>query len=68
MIADDLEELHEMAVAIGMKREWFQLSRSGVRHYDVSLERKKKAVELGAVVLDRREFVKLLRRIRLVIK
>lgn len=38
MIADSFDELHVMAAAIGMRREWFQ-PRS-FPHYDVSLTRR----------------------------
>jgi hypothetical protein len=53
MWADTLAELHAMADAIGMKREWFQ--PLSFPHYDVSLSRRAVAVELGAVQVDRRE-------------
>jgi len=62
MIADTEQELHLMANLIGMKREWFQ--PKSFPHYDVSISRKKKAVELGAIELDRREFVYKMREIR----
>lgn len=62
MIADTLDELHEMADRIGMRREWFQ-PRS-FPHYDVSLSRRRAAIEAGAVDCDRRTFVGHLRRIR----
>lgn len=62
MLADTDAELHAMAEAIGMKREWFQpLSHP---HYDVSLTRRKLAVELGAVEVDRRGIVEVKRRYR----
>ena len=63
MIADTLDELHEMAAAIGMRREWFQ--PLSFPHYEVSLSRRRIAVSLGAVELDRREFVAVMRRVRL---
>lgn len=63
MIADTLDELHAMADAIGMQREWFQ-SRASTPHYDVCLSRKAKAIELGAVELERAEFVDVLRKVR----
>lgn len=44
MIADTDEELHAMAAAIGMNRAWFQGD-----HYDVSLSRREKAVDRGAL-------------------
>lgn len=62
MVADSLEELHAMADAIGMRRAWFQDGSSP--HYDVSLTRRRLAVELGAIEVDRRQLVVVLRRIR----
>ena len=53
----DIEELHKMAEAIGMKRSWFQDKR--VKHYDLHARRRQKAVELGAVEVSRREAVKI---------
>lgn len=62
LIADTLDELHELATRVGMKRAWFQ---SGVNpHYDLTAKRRARAVELGAVELDRRAFVGKLRAIR----
>lgn len=52
MFADTLPELHEMARAIGMDRAWFQ--PLSYPHYDVSLSRRARALELGAVEVDRR--------------
>lgn len=63
MVADTLDELHAMAEAIGLKREWFQGSAS-TPHYDVSLSRRKLAIELGAIELERNAFVAVLRRLR----
>ncbi|HEY8583442.1 MAG TPA: DUF4031 domain-containing protein [Capillimicrobium sp.] len=48
LLASDLDELHAMAAAIGMRRAWFQ---DGGRfpHYDVTAEGRAAALELGAV-------------------
>ena len=62
MIADTLDELHAMAEAIGMRREWFQ--PTSFPHYDVSLSRRSEAVQRGAVELERREFVLVMRKLR----
>jgi len=65
MIADSLDELHAMADAIGMKREWFQAPpKASFPHYDVCLSRRAKALELGAVELEMRPFVEVMRRVR----
>ena len=62
MIADSLNELHQMADLIGMRRAWFQ-PRS-TPHYDVSLSRRVVAIRYGAIVLDRRPFVMKLKEVR----
>lgn len=64
MLADTDEELHAMALAIGMRREWFQSPPAHHPHYDVSLSRRKLAVALGAVEVDRRGIVAVMRRYR----
>ena len=55
LIADTNEELHIFARRLRLKREWFQKSSSGP-HYDLTAAKRAKAVELGAVELDDREF------------
>lgn len=44
LIADSNDELHAFADSIGLKREWFQQD-----HYDVSLTKRREAVQKGAV-------------------
>jgi len=60
MISESLDELHQMAADIGMKREWFQDSENHP-HYDVSVERRRRALALGAQQITSREAVRLLR-------
>jgi type IV secretory pathway ATPase VirB11/archaellum biosynthesis ATPase len=62
MLADTLDELHSMAARLGLRREWFQ-SKS-TPHYDVSLEKRRLALALGAVVADRHKVVELIRKFR----
>lgn len=63
MIADTLEELHEMADAVGMKREWYQ--PSSFPHYDLTPRRREIAVRKGAIELNNRvDFIRKLREIR----
>ena len=62
MIADSLSELHEMAEKLGLRR-WFQ-DKSSMPHYDVCLSKRAEAISLGAILLDRRQFVMKMREIR----
>lgn len=50
MLADTDAELHEMADKIGVARRWFQKD-----HYDVCLEKRRLAVEFGAIEITWRE-------------
>ncbi len=45
--ADTLDELHEFAASIGMKRAWFQ-DHKLLPHYDLTPSRRAVAVHLGA--------------------
>jgi hypothetical protein len=65
LIADTLEELHAMACAIGMKREWFQAPpKASFPHYDLTASRRLEALKRGAIALDRRAFVGKMRELR----
>jgi hypothetical protein len=55
MIADSFDELHAMADAIGLERAWFQAGR--IPHYDVSLSKKRLAIENGAIEVTAKELV-----------
>ncbi len=57
MFADTLEELHDMAEKIGMKRSWFQDNGQSAEHYDLVESRRKAAIKLGAKELTSREQV-----------
>ena len=60
MMADTPEELHGMAGKIGLKRKWFQ-DHKKYPHYDVSLTRRKLAIEFGAKEISARDLVKMMR-------
>lgn len=62
MLADTPEELHAMAAIVGLRPEWFQPRSSP--HYDVCQARRKLAIEAGAKIIDRRETVAIIRKIR----
>lgn len=60
MYADTLEELHAMALSIGMRRSWFQ-DKEKLRHYDLVPARRKAAVALGAIEHAREQMVQFMR-------
>lgn len=62
MLGDTLDELHAMAAAIGMPRRAYQ--PSSFPHYDVPQDRRELAVARGAVEVDRRGIVRVMRRLR----
>lgn len=57
LVADTLEELHEFARRIGLKREWFQ-GHSDHPHYDtIASSKKQLAIKFGAVIKRPREIL-----------
>ena len=56
MYADSVDELHEMADVIGLKRSWFQ-EFSTMPHYDLVESKRVLAIENGAIEQNRREAV-----------
>ncbi len=61
MAADTLEELHAMALKIGMRRSWFQPGRGRHPHYDLVKSRRDRAVALGAKEVSGRDLIMLWR-------
>ena len=51
-----LEELHEFASLLGLRREWFQLR--SIPHYDLTGETYRLAIEHGALLVSSREIVR----------
>jgi hypothetical protein len=62
MVADSLEELHDFATHIGLKRNWFQ-NHSRHPHYDLWGTRLESALNRGAVVVDSKEIVRISHRL-----
>jgi hypothetical protein len=54
LTADTLEELHAFAARLEMKRAWFQRSRSGLPHYDLTPGKRAQSVRMGAVEIQAR--------------
>ncbi len=64
LLADTPEELHAMATRLGLRREWFQDRDGGTPHYDLCQSKRKLAIALGAIEVDRRQTVTIVRRLR----
>jgi glycine/D-amino acid oxidase-like deaminating enzyme len=62
MYADTLDELHDLARRVGLKRAWFQ--DGTLQHYDLTPGRRAAAVAAGAVEHTRREAVEKWRELR----
>ena len=62
LIADSVEELIEFALAMGLRREWFQ--PKSTPHFDLTAGGRSHAVAMGAIELDRRELIAKLRELR----
>lgn len=50
--ADSLDELQAFARQLRLKPEWLQSNH--LLHYDLTVNKRREAVRLGAIVLDRR--------------
>jgi hypothetical protein len=64
MIADTLEELTGMASKIGVDLRWIQ-GEGIIQHYDLSLTKRKLAIEAGAIEVSTRQLVEIIKEIRL---
>src|SRR5215203_3879458 len=67
LLADDEDELHAFAAALGIERRRFQTrpERPWIDHYDIDERRRTTAIEHGAIELNRRQVVRLLARKRI---
>lgn len=52
LVADSLDELHQFAANLGLRRSWFQ-EKASYPHYDVTAAMRYKALSLGAIAADR---------------
>ncbi len=62
LVADCLDELHNFALRIGLKRSWFQ-NHSRHPHYDLLGERLKLALKNGAIVIGSKQLVRISRKL-----
>ena len=63
LVADSVEELHFFAGRMRLKPAWFQ-NRPYLPHYDLTTGKRSKAVRLGAIELDRAQFIEFMRNTR----
>jgi hypothetical protein len=49
LTADNLEELLEFSKKLSLKETWLQESRNGTKHFDITLNKRKLAIKLGAI-------------------
>ena len=70
LIADTTEELHAFAARLGLERARFHgnPARPWKDHYDIPEAKRRRAVQLGARPISRREAVAMLRAKRLVLR
>ncbi len=52
-----IEELHVIALKIGLKRTWFQ--DKSIPHYDIVPSKRKLAIELGAIPVTTIELIRI---------
>ena len=56
LVADTLDELHDFAVQLGLRKAWFQ-DKASYPHYDVTVTVRERALALGALHADRRTII-----------
>jgi Protein of unknown function (DUF4031) len=54
-----VEELHRIAAAIGLRRDWFQDESHGGEHYDVTKTKRAQAIAAGAIPISWRDMGKM---------
>ena len=63
LVADSIEELHAFARQLGLQRNWFQHSAS-YPHYDVTVEVRQKALNIGALEGNRVKIITCARKMK----
>jgi len=57
LVADTLDELHQTAQRLGLRREWFQ-SNASYPHYDLTMQVRERAIRLGVQEGSRRQIIR----------
>lgn len=68
MLADSTEELLAMADRIGVARRWLQKAGTPHEHFDIALSKRALAVAAGAVEIDKRRLVQIVKAKRAAVK
>lgn len=55
LVGDTTAELHSFAARLGLRRSWFQSKT--IPHYDLTVNKRRQAVRLGAVEIDVKSFM-----------
>lgn len=63
LVADSIDELHEFAKKLGLRHAWFQHAAS-YPHYDVTVEVRARALELGACAGNRVQIITCARKLK----
>lgn len=62
MMADTEAELHAMAARIGVARRWYQgWAKASSPHYDICKSKRALALQHGAIEIDNRRMVEIMR-------
>ncbi|MGD8707051.1 MAG: DUF4031 domain-containing protein [Nitrosopumilaceae archaeon] len=61
MVADSTKELNDMAQKIGLSKKYIQHENSFNEHYDVCVSKKKLAIKYGAILIDSKELVAIIK-------
>lgn len=64
LLADTNEELHSFACIIGLGRSWFQEGLGSLPHYDLSEDKRRLAIEQGALAVTNKQVIERIRRKR----
>jgi hypothetical protein len=60
LLGDSEEELHIFARRIGLKRSWFQKKDNGTPHYDLTENKRKIAIDNGAIEINRKQVYRII--------
>lgn len=52
LFGTDLDELHEFARRLGLRRSWYQGGKKHFPHYDLTKNKRRQAIELGATDIE----------------